>query len=140
MIEGIITAISRQLNVYFPEEMVTAEQIEQGLAEESGFFIDILEPRRVPLVGQRWQQETLFDIQYFAFGAKNQRLYAMAEELFSALEYITLADGSLLRGTAMRFALQDGVLHFFVTYTVFLYHREEKEKMALLTITEGLEG
>lgn len=140
MIEEIITAISLRLQEVYPQVMVVTDGIEQGLEDKPCFLLTLLEPRRVPLVGQRWQQENLFDIQYLHFRAKNQQLYTIAEELFSELEYITLLDGGLLRGTGMRFAVQDGVLHFFVTYTVFLYEKDEKEKMEILTITEGLEG
>lgn len=139
MIQEIITAISRRLKEEMPTAAVVTDMVEQGL-QEPCFLIALLEPHRVPLIGQRWQQENLFDIQYLAFGAKHPQLYAVAEELFAALEYIALPDGDLLRGTAMRFDVQDGVLHFFVTYTVLLYCRKEKEKMAFLTIKEGLEG
>lgn len=138
MIAEILTGISLRLQEVYPQVMVVTDGIEQGLEDNPCFLLTLLEPQRTRVVGERWQQENLFDIQYLAFGAKNQQLYAIAEELFSLLAYITLPGGALLRGTGMRFAVQDGVLHFFVTYTVFLYEKDEKEKMEILTIQEGI--
>lgn len=138
MTAEIITAISRRLQEGDSARMVVTDTVEQGL-DTPCFFIAVLEPIQVPLVGQRWRRDMLFDIQYLDFAAKNPQLYAVAEELFEALEYITLPNGDLLRGTAMRFDIQDGVLHFFVTYRIFLYRKEEQERMAILTLREGLQ-
>lgn len=137
MISEIITAISLRLNEVYPNITVTMEQVEQGL-QEPCFFIEVLEPIRTPLVGQRWQQDTLVDIHLFDSEAENIQFYTIAEELFAYLEYITLPDGNMLRGTSMHFAVNDGVLHFFVTYTVFLYRKKEKEQMEVLHLEEGL--
>lgn len=135
MISEIITAISKRLGAMYADCTVAIDHVEQGLREPC-FFIDLLEPSRTPLLGQRWRQENLFDVQLFDSEAGNVRLYAVAEELFGGLEYITLPDGGLLRGTQMRFTVEDGVLHFFVTYAVILYHRENKECMEILELEE----
>ena len=141
MISEIIIAISRRLNERYPEATINTERVEQGL-QEPCFFIEVLEPIRTPLIGQRWQQDTLFDIQLFDSEAENIQFYTIAEELFAYLEYITLPDGNMLRGTSMHFAVNDGVLHFFVTYTVFLYRKKEKERYkeekSVNTVWEGL--
>lgn len=137
MISEIITAISLRLNEAYPDATVDTDKVEQGL-QEPCFFIEVLEPIRTPLVGQRWQQDTLFDIQLFDSEAKNMQFYTIAEELFAYLEYITLPDGSSIRGTSMHFVVNDGVLHFFVTYTVFLYRKAKRNQMEVLQMKEDL--
>ena len=137
MISEIIIAISRRLNERYPEATINTERVEQGL-QEPCFFIEVLEPIRTPLLGQWWKQDTLFDIQLFDSEAKNMYFCMIAEELFESLEYITLPDGSSVRGTSMHFVVNDGVLHFFVTYTIFLHRKIERNQMEVLQIKEGL--
>lgn len=137
MISEIITAISLQLNRMFPDVTVEVDHIKQGLKEPC-FFIEVLEPVRTPLVGQKWQQDNMFDVQLFSSTENNIRLYTVAEELFEGLEYIALRNGSLLRGTSMRFDVDDGVLHFLVKYTVFLQREEQQTYMEVLDMKESL--
>lgn len=80
----------------------------------------------------------MFDVQLFSSTENNIRLYTVAEELFEGLEYITLRNGSLLRGTSMRFDVVDGVLHFLVKYTVFLQREEQQTYMEVLDMKESL--
>ena len=137
MIPEIVTAISLQLNRMYPDGTVEVDHVKQGLKEPC-FFIEVLEPTRTPLVGQKWQQDNMFDVQLFHSTAKNIQLYTVAEELFEGLEYITLQNGNILRGTSMRFEVVDGVLHFLVNYTVFLQREEQQEYMEVLDMKESL--
>ena len=57
--------------------------------------------------------------------------------LFSALEFITTTDGQdVVRGCDMSYEVQDGVLHFFVTYSVLLNEIQQKEEMESLSLKE----
>ena len=109
-------------------------EVKQGL-EPPCFLVTVLEPSRARLVGQWWRQEQMFDVQYFPKTGDSNELYAIGSRLFDTLETITLPDGAL-RGTGMRFETVDGVLHFFVKYTVFLRRREPKEHMEILHVKE----
>lgn len=61
----------------------------------------------------------------------------MASILLEALEYITLVNGDLLRGTNMHFENVDDVLHFFANYNVHLIQPDEKaETMGELNIKQ----
>lgn len=62
-----------------------------------------------------------------------EEIHKMAEAFFVELEYITLSDGSVIRGTDMHYRTTDGALHFFVSYNLFiLKDREKAEKMQSL--------
>jgi len=65
----------------------------------------------------------------------------VASKLFDTLEYITLLDGDLVRGTEMHYEKVDDVLHFFVKYNMFVYKQVEKaDPMETLTVNNNVKG
>ena len=89
-------------------------------------------------------QEHRFDIWYILNDAdevtdSRKEIHEMAEALFMALEYITLEDGTQVRGEEMSYRVTDGILHFFVAYNVFvLKERPHAEKMKTLNTKGGV--
>ena len=83
-------------------------------------------------------QDHSFDIWFMPNAADEvsdvrEEIHKMAEAFFVELEYITLSDGSVIRGTDMHYRTTDGALHFFVSYNLFiLKEREKAEKMQSL--------
>ena len=136
MILAIMTGISKRLKEDFPKTRVYVDEVKQGL-DPPCFLVSVLEPSRARLVGQWWRQEKLFDVQYFPKSEENEELYAVGGGLFDTLETIALPDGGL-HGTGMRFEAVDGVLHFFVKYTVFLRRKGPREHMEILKLKENV--
>lgn len=136
MIVAILEAVSKRLKEDFPETRVYVNEVKQGLHPPC-FLVAVLEPSRARLVGEWWRQEQLFDVAYFPKMEDNNELYAIGGALFDTLETIALPDGGL-RGTSMRFEVVDGVLHFFVKYTVFLRRKEPREHMEVLRVKENV--
>ena len=134
MIVTILEGVAKRLKEDFPEMRVYVNEVEQGLNPPC-FMVTVLEPSRARLVGQWWRQEQLFDVQYFPKTEDTNELYAIGSGLFDTLETIALPDGEL-RGTGMRFETVDGVLHFFVRYTVFLRRKKPREHMEMLHVKE----
>lgn len=117
MVNNLIDGISVKLNEVFGNEIrIYSESVKQGLKEPC-FFIAVLNPTQNPMIGARYFREHSFDIHYFpSKDGGNQEIQDVASKLFDALEYITLLDGDLVRGTEMHYEVVDGVLHFFVDY------------------------
>ena len=134
MIVTILEGVAKRLKEDFPEMRVYVNEVEQGLNPPC-VMVTVLEPSRARLVGQWWRQEQLFDVQYFPKTEDSNELYAIGSALFDTLETIALPDGEL-RGTGMRFETVDGVLHFFVRYTVFLRRKKPREYMEILHVKE----
>ena len=65
----------------------------------------------------------------------SRELNRVADILMDGLEYITLGDGSLLRGNGRSHRTEDGVLTFFVSYNMFIMKPEPQEEPM-----EGLEA
>jgi hypothetical protein len=135
MVNDLIDAISIKLNQAFGDsKKIYSETVKQGL-QEPCFFIAVLNPSQKQMVGNRYFRQHPFDIHYFpAVQGNNNELQEMAAELFDALEYITLTNGDLLRGTKMHYETVDGVLHFFVNYNMFIHKIKTNDNMEVLTI------
>jgi len=108
------------------------------------FRIKPLDQTSEHVVGNRYVQEHRFDIWFILNDAdevtdSRKEIHEMAEALFMALEYITLEDGTQVRGEEMSYRVTDGILHFFVAYNVFvLKERPHAEKMKTLNTKGGV--
>lgn len=142
MVNDIMDAVTRRLSELFGEgAVIYTDSVEQGLVEPC-FFVSILEPSRKPMLGRRSFQETGFCIQYIPEDSKPEKCRALnqvADTLFDGMEYITLADGDMLRGTGRSCQSEQGVLNFFVSYNMFLIaQEEEKESMETIAWKGGV--
>ena len=131
MYNDILDAITRRLNELFGDGCeIYTDPVKQGLRAPC-FFVQFLEPTEKPMIGQRYFRETAVAIQYFPQEMPQtlREMNRVAEILMDGMEYIALADGSLLRGTG-RSALPDPeerVLTFMVSYNMFIVKQTERE-------------
>jgi hypothetical protein len=122
MINSIIESISITLNAEFGDKYkIHREAKKQGLIEPC-FFIQCLNPTEELFFWKRYFRRNQFCIQYFPEDNLhgNQECYAVAERLFSCLEYLDVG-GDLVMGTKRKYEVVDGILHFFVNYDLFVY-------------------
>lgn len=130
MINSIIESISISLNDEFGDEYTTyTESVEQGLKEPC-FFVFCINPTNRIFLGKRYFRTNQFCLQYFPAhrDRAKEECNAVAERLFSCLEYITVT-GDLVRGTKMKYEVADGVLNFFVNYDMFVYKETASDAM-----------
>lgn len=120
MYNDIMDAVTRKLDLLFPETTVYTSGVEQGLIEPC-FFVGFLEPSERPLLGHRYFCSTGMSIQYLPGEVEQpaRELNGVMEILMDSLEYLTLPDGSLMRGTKRSGELRDASLTFFVNYDRF---------------------
>ena len=124
----IVNGISVKLNEYFGDEYkIYAETVEQGTALPC-FFINHEEMTKKKLLGERYLMMYSFDINYFPQNDKLEML-DIAEKLQDCLKIIKIADGDLIRGSRMRFNINNGVLHFYVGYSMILTETGETDYM-----------
>lgn len=129
MVNEILYAVTNRLNELYPEYPIYTDGVGQGI-EEPCFFVNLLEPSRKPMLGGRSFQQNGFCIQYFPedLPQRSEKLNAVADCLMDEMEFITLQDGSQLRGSGCSYRVTDGVLSFFVNYNLFLVRKAEKEE------------
>ena len=134
MVSDVVAAVSTALHTVFGDGCrCYQDPVPQG-AQTPCFFLGILEPSVKPLLGVRSRLEVPMDLQYFPEQeGSHKELTETAGKLPGALEVVELPGGPV-RGREMRWRIEDGVLHFFVTYTVFLMRQEEKIDMGEIAV------
>ena len=136
MVNEIVEGVGAALLADFPEVKVWQNDISQGMKEPC-FFIAVLNPTAERRVGRCTRWRVPLDVHYFPehYG-NNRELMEVADALFLALEAIPFADGKL-RGTSRRFQVEDGVLHFMVTYEATVLEDTGIPFMETLDISQG---
>lgn len=139
--DDIIDGISLTLNdVFGATKRIYGEIVEQGLKEPC-FYISLLQSAQSRLLGDRYVRHYDFDVHYFPSAKENnEEMLGISSDLYEALEYITLLNGDKLRGSELRHEILDGVLHFFVRYSVYLRKVIEHDNMETLTVENNLGG
>ena len=138
MLNEIVNGIGLKLSKSFNGIDIHKEELEQGF-EEPCFFIDLLNPSEKQIIGNRYLRSYLFDIVYFPKKKSSEDIFEALDKLYSVLEYIELDDGTLIRGIERSSREEDRILHFFITYEMFIYKLdEEKPKMKKLDVNNGL--
>lgn len=134
MVSDVVAAVSAALHAVFGDGCrCYQDPVPQG-AQTPCFFLGILEPRVKPLLGARSRLEVPMDLHYFPEqDGSHRELTETAGRLPAALEVVELPGGPV-RGREMSWRIEDGVLHFFVTYTVFQEKVEEKTDMGALAV------
>lgn len=126
MLNEIVNAISFSLSESFGGIDVHVNELKQGF-EEPCFFIDLLNPSEKQIVGNRYLRSYLFDIAYFPRNNSQTEIFSVLDKLHDVLEYIKLEDGTLMRGLNRNTREEDNVLHYFVTYEMFIYKMKGNE-------------
>lgn len=130
MIYKTIMGISQALNEEFKESYaVYINQVEQEL-QSSCFLIVPVKHEQKQKLGNRYELLQSFDIRYFPSSTQEytEECANVTSKLFRILEYITV-DGDLTRGTNMSAQIQDGIMHFFVDFNLFVFKLQERFNM-----------
>lgn len=125
-------AVTRRLDELFGDGYtIYTDRVEQGL-EEPCFFVQFLEPSEKPMIGRRYYRQTEMCIQYMPEDTQqsSRELNRVSDILMNGMEYITLTDGNLLRGTGMkvRMDMDEDVLTFLVSYNMYVVKKKQEEE------------
>jgi hypothetical protein len=134
-INDVRYAINAALDAAFPSIKIMGEEIKQGLNPPC-FFVRLLEPAHEQELGRRYRRDHPFVVRYFNPERKNSDMYDMAEQLTSALKWITIG-GRKWPAQGMRFEIVDEVLHFFVTYSLLVWEQAPNEPRMQTLEQEG---
>lgn len=126
MINDTITGIINAISTVYGDEFVKYGD-EQEQLNKPCFLIKPIKNTQEHHIQNRYIRTETFDILYYS----NEKAYTyeymnVAESLFAILEYINIGE-NLTRGTEMSSEIADGVLHFSVTYKVFVVKISDKE-------------
>ena len=112
---------------------IYTEEVEQGFCEPC-FFIQCFSQSEKDKLSERFLAQHSFVISYFPKKG-NAECWQVQKKLQYLLYYITLEEGSLLRGTNRKGNITEGVLQFFVNYDFPMKYRvKPDEKMEVLKV------
>ena len=150
MTNEIVNAIAKGIKSAWGDGCppIYVTQLRQGFSAPC-FFIELIETHtEAGLAGElrgkgaRYHDEVSFQIHYFpetneGDGGNVRAMYDVIPYLGMAVEVITLADGSKVRGRDISHVIDDDVLHTSVIYDVFYYRVcETAPYMETLTQTQ----
>ena len=142
MINNIINGIAGVLHRTFGDShAIYKESVKQGL-QEPCFIITALEQTNEDANNGYYLRNYPFNITFIPESETDSKseMYRTAESLFLILDYINVLD-NLRRGIKMRYEIVDDVLHFCVTYTMYVKEIKDAEPtMETLDYTATLEG
>ena len=132
MIEEIISGISAKIYETFGEGYeIYSDRMAQDLNEPCFLISPLNHSQKSKLSNskyKRWYRQYPFCVFFFPERKGNQYIInqTVAEKLFECLEYIE-TDVGLLRGTNMRYSIEDkDLLNFVVSYNLFV-HKDDRD-------------
>lgn len=131
MVNEVYTGIAERLESIFEDKLpVYFDSLPQGFAAPC-FFIQLLSASHELRLWNRYELVLNFDIMYFPMNERENdviELNTRAYSLLYGLEYIPL-DGGEVRGTDINYKIEDGVLHFFISYHIFILKTSERSPL-----------
>lgn len=123
LIKEIINGISKKLYGFYEGLYdIYVEEVEQGL-QMPCFMINLISSDIRMILKPRYKFESVFDVIYFGEGYKD--CMDRGSELYDILEYITINDKDLIRGTKMNMDIIKNILHFRVRYNLILQNKPD---------------
>lgn len=123
LIKDIINGISQKIYGFYEGLYdIYVEEVEQGL-QMPCFMINLISSDIRMILKPRYKFESVFDVIYFGEGYKD--CMDRGSELYDILEYITINDEDLIRGTKMNMDIIKNILHFRVNYNLILQNKSD---------------
>lgn len=123
LIKEIINGISKKIYGFYEGLYdIYVEEVEQGL-QMPCFMINLISSDIRMILKPRYIFESVFDVIYFGDGYKD--CMDRGSELYDILEYITINDKDLIRGTRMNMYIIKNILHFRVNYNLILQNKPD---------------
>lgn len=123
LIKEIINGISQKIYGFYEGLYdIYVEEVEQGL-QMPCFMINLISSDIQMILKPRYKFESVFDVIYFGDGYKD--CMDRGSELYDILEYITINDKDLIRGTKMNMYIIKNILHFRVNYNLILQNKPD---------------
>ena len=130
MIYKTIMGISQALNEEFKQNHAVYMNVNEQEIQPSCFIIVAVKHEQKQKLGNRYELLQSFDVRYVPSSTQEltEEFADVTSKLFRVLEYITV-DGDLTRGTNRKAEIQDGILHFFVDFNLFVLKQQDRFNM-----------
>lgn len=140
IVESLTVALSKGLENIFDKPRVYQDMLPMGYKSPC-FFITHIDTQVDKRLFNRYRAVVNYDITYHPEERKfhSKEFSEVVEKMTYGLELVQLEDGSYVRGSNIRYEVQDSVLHFFITFDFFVIRAKERgTKMQVLHQRYGL--
>lgn len=120
MVNDLYTSIATRLEEIFDSPEIYFDKLPQDFLAPA-FFVKLLKATHELKLRNRYELVLNFDIHYFPTDdlEHTEEVNEVAYKLLFGLEYIVF-NGSPLRGVNISYEVQGDVLHFFITYRLYI--------------------
>lgn len=139
MTNTILAGIAVSLGAEFGEKIKVHIERERQHLKEPCFFISCIHPTHERVIGRRFFRRFSIAVQYFPADRQKEveECNDVAERLYHCLEWISVS-GDPLMGSRMRHEIVDGILTFFVDYSLFVHREKENIPMENMTLNPSV--
>ena len=129
MYQAVVDGVVKKLNKQFPKIKTVVAPCEQEL-ETPYFEVGISEAMEKPVNGPRYLRSIHVFVDYhLKSGQSSLRYYQILSDLMNQMELLTLADGTLLKGSSREMSLEKKCFKFLVVYQKYFIKDQKKEDL-----------
>jgi len=129
MYNEIMDGVVKKLNELFPEAVIGTVPMGEGL-DKPYFEVGLLETSEKPVNSQRYLRLISLYIKYY--GPDSEQMSRdrnlVLDVLMDRMEYITLDNGSLIRGSSRSGNNEKDFLNVLVSYQIYILKTEEPDE------------
>lgn len=128
MYNKILDAVMKKLGDLFPEAQITADPL--GMERKLPCFeVSITQAEEKPVTGNRYFRSVSISIMYYPKDSEyvSRDRNQVLDTLMDNLEYITAADGSIIRGSMRTGKSQEEALTFQTDYEMYVLKSSKSE-------------
>ena len=134
VVRGLTVALSKGLESVFDNPCIYQDMLPMGYNPPC-FFVKHIDTQVQLKLFNRYRVVANYDITYHPEERKfnSKEFSEVVEKMTYGLELVQLEDGSYVRGSNIRYEVQDSVLHFFITFDFFVIRAKDRgTKMQVL--------
>ena len=140
VVRSLTVALSKGLEDVFDNPRIYQDMLPMGYKSPC-FFVNHVDTQVQLKLFNRYRVVANYDITYHPAERKfnSKEFSEVVEKMTYGLELVQLEDGNYVRGSNIRYEVQDGVLHFFITFDFFVTRAKDRgTKMEKLYQRYGL--
>ena len=140
VVRSLTVALSKGLEGIFNNPCIYQDMLPMGYKSPC-FFVNHVDTQIQLKLFNRYRVVANYDITYHPAERKfnSKEFSEVVEKRTYGLELVQLEDGNYVRGSNIRYEVQDSVLHFFITFDFFAIRAKDRgTKMQVLHQRYGL--
>ncbi len=127
VVRSLTVALSKGLEGIFNNSCIYQDMLPMGYRSPC-FFVNHVDTQVQLKLFNRYRVVANYDITYHPAKRKfnSEEFSEVVEKMTYGLELVQLEDGNYVRGSNIRYEVQDSVLHFFITFDFFVIRAKDR--------------